>query len=96
MALRLLTIVCDEGHRRQVRKPLQPQLIMRVVAESKCHWCYPGFLNFVCPSCLIPFAILRNGHGKGEHHASGLCFTCYQSLRRFTQSVTKVELSVSL
>src|SRR5690349_115016 len=96
MALRPLTLVCDVGHRRQVRRPLQPNLVAAVAQASKCHFCHPEFLEEVCPACLVPFALLTNSHGKGDHHASGLCFTCYQNLRRYHLSVTKAEVSVSL
>src|SRR5437016_5256505 len=73
MALRLLNLRCDDCTRtRQVRRPLQPNLVAAAAQASKCHWCHPEFLNEICPSCLIPFLVV-------PCHAHGLCYSCYIS-----------------
>jgi len=85
MALRLLTLICEYGHRREVRKPLQPNLVAAVAQASECHWCDPAALDEICPSCLIPFSVM-------PCHAQGLCFACYVAKMRWERSLRSLAV----
>jgi hypothetical protein len=82
MSLHFISISCEECRLLfKVRSPNASRLIPAIVERVRCPACHPEALTDVCAACRLPFAIFKKTPGRGNVR-KGLCFTCYQRVRR--------------
>lgn len=90
MAMHLMNIRCPEcWHIYSVRRPNDTTLVPAILRIVRCPACHPEALAGCCSACRLPLALLRppKRWGTSGYH-SDLCFSCFQSERRFKR-VTK-------
>jgi hypothetical protein len=97
MAFHVLRKRCEDCGRMIVFRRPHMRLLQRILPFLPCHYCEPEKLKDCCISCRYPLApeptsSARHGLNRPpagtifRHARSGLCTTCYMSIRRFTHA----------